>query len=97
MAFNLFSMIILDDNSVSVRNSGIYPDGNYGEICGYADIPNPEFPGELEVPTITLSLSSDWTSQMFYRFTSHLLQLEITGYWTQTTTIMPLFTPAVIS
>jgi hypothetical protein len=85
---------------VSVRNSLIYPEGAYGEICGYADIPNPEFPGELEVPSMTLSLSSSWTCHihvLIHRFTSHSLQLEITGYWTLTMTILQLFTPAMTS
>lgn len=32
-----------------MRNTCLYPGGEFGEICGYADVPNPEFPGELEV------------------------------------------------
>jgi hypothetical protein len=34
---------------VSVRNSLIFYDGTYREICGYAEVPDPEYPGELKV------------------------------------------------
>ena len=44
----LFS-IITDYNQVSVRNTAITAAGKFDEICGYADVPNPELPSELQV------------------------------------------------
>lgn len=34
---------------MSVKNTCVNYDGSYREICGYAETPDPEFPGELEV------------------------------------------------
>ena len=39
-----------DNNKVSVRNTATTAAGKFDEICGYADIPNPETaPAELLV------------------------------------------------
>ena len=38
-----------DDGTVSVYNVLNYPNGEFGEICGFAFAPNPEEPGDLEV------------------------------------------------
>ena len=32
-----------------MRNVAILPDGKYTQVCGYADIPDPNEPGSLEV------------------------------------------------
>ncbi len=32
-----------------MKNTCVNYDGSYREICGYAETPDPEFPGELEV------------------------------------------------
>ena len=42
------SYISADDGTVSVKNSALTADGLYREICGYAEVPNPELPGELQ-------------------------------------------------
>ena len=42
----------LDDGTVSVRNVCVTPEGNFKDICGYADIPDPAHPGELQVAPI---------------------------------------------
>ena len=39
-----------EDGTVSVRNVAIGSDGKtFTQICGYADVPDPEKPGELKV------------------------------------------------
>ena len=41
---------ISDDGTVSVRNVAVKPDGEtFQEICGYADVPDPNYPAELQV------------------------------------------------
>ena len=42
------SYVFADDGTVSVKNSALTADGLYREICGYAEVPNPELPGELQ-------------------------------------------------
>merc|ERR1712142_647697 len=39
----------MDYGKVSVRNVAVTPAGAFDEICGYADVPNPSYPGELLV------------------------------------------------
>jgi hypothetical protein len=41
-----------DDGTISVKNSEVNYDGTFRDICGYADIPNPAIPGELQVQKI---------------------------------------------
>ena len=42
--------VFLDDGTVGVRNTATKPDGEtFQEICGYADVPDPSKPGELQV------------------------------------------------
>ena len=38
-----------DYGQVSVRNVAVNPAGSFDEICGYAEVPDPSFPGELKV------------------------------------------------
>ena len=38
-----------DYGKLSVRNVAINPSGSFDEICGYAEVPNPAYPGELKV------------------------------------------------
>ena len=45
----LFVILIADDGTVSVKNVCVNYDGSYREICGYAEVPDPNFPGELKV------------------------------------------------
>ncbi len=42
-------MIFSGEGKVKVRNNGIYVEDTVLEICGVATIPDPEFPGVLEV------------------------------------------------
>jgi hypothetical protein len=44
-----FFKSFLADGTVSVKNVCVNYDGSYREICGYADVPDPSFPGELQV------------------------------------------------
>jgi len=39
----------MDYGKISVRNVAINPAGSFDEICGYAEVPNPAYPGELLV------------------------------------------------
>merc|ERR1712212_760753 len=39
----------MDYGKISVRNVAISPAGSFDEICGYAEVPNPAYPGELLV------------------------------------------------
>ena len=42
--------VFSDDGTVGVRNTATKPDGEtFQEICGYADVPDPSKPGELQV------------------------------------------------
>ncbi|XP_059079065.1 apolipoprotein D-like [Tigriopus californicus] len=49
-----------EDGTISVLNILIYPDGNFGEICGYAYSPDPEHPGDLVVKFPTSPAGNYW-------------------------------------
>merc|ERR1711963_47235 len=39
----------MDYGKISVRNVALNPSGDFDEICGYAEVPNPTYPAELLV------------------------------------------------
>jgi len=43
------SFLIPDDGTIRVRDVCVNNDGSFFDICGYADVPDPAYPGEFQV------------------------------------------------
>merc|ERR1711962_115527 len=56
----------MDYGKVSVRNVDFNPAGKFDEICGYADVPNPDYPAELLVHFPFAPASDYWILETDY-------------------------------
>merc|ERR1712020_619899 len=65
----------MDYGKVSVRNVDLNPAGKFDEICGYADVPDPEHPAELLVHFPFAPASDYWILETDYdKFASVLVR-----------------------
>ena len=47
--FDFFFFLSVDYGKISVRNVALDPSGNWAEICGFGEVLNPTYPGELTI------------------------------------------------
>merc|ERR1712086_1032133 len=77
---------------ISVRNVALDPSGDWAEICGFAEVPNPSYPGELLVhfpfspPGDYWLLDTDYDNfASVYACTDVLgiVKIELLGFWSE--------------
>ena len=75
------SFFFTENNKVSVRNTANTPAGSFDEICGYADIPNPETaPAELLVHFPFAPAADYWVLETDYdNFASVYACVDVLG------------------